>query len=124
MIDLVGESAGASAVHNIPLNVINIPEFIAESVQKGHIPVQSTSHQGQPIVEDISHPEQGQRIAEEILRRFKLRCEECGKLFPAPWALKRHMTVHTGQKDWYCGLCDKHFTRKENLKMHTARYHL
>ena len=126
ILDMFSETTAASAIPHIPIDIFNQPQFTAEPVQKGHIPARSTSILQQQLqqLESTTSSEHDQHVKDNILRCYKLKCEECGKLFPAPWALKRHMTVHTGQKDWLCEICEKHFTRKENLKMHIARYHL
>lgn len=45
-------------------------------------------------------------------------CKECGKTFNRKDNLKRHMTVHTGEKPFQCKECDQGFTDKSNLKVH------
>ena len=91
-----------------------------EPVQKGHKPDTSPS-----ILQLGSSPmtKEGTAIPEPDTIKQILKCTECEMFFLAPWALKRHMTKHTGQKDWLCHMCKKQFTRKENLKLHIARYH-
>ena len=43
-------------------------------------------------------------------------CGFCGKTFsPHSWP-ERHISIHTGQKDWVCQHCDKAFNRKDNFR--------
>ncbi len=45
-------------------------------------------------------------------------CQFCDKRFISPWKLKRHLTVHTGEKPFYCKICNKAFTEKNKLENH------
>ena len=104
-------------MQQIPTNIFKQPE----PVQKGHKPLTSNILQlgsGPSTKETVENPESDKDTIKQILK-----CTECKMFFLAPWALKRHMTKHTGQKDWLCHICKKQFTRKENLKLHIARYH-
>ncbi|RKP21452.1 hypothetical protein ROZALSC1DRAFT_11394 [Rozella allomycis CSF55] len=47
-----------------------------------------------------------------------VECTLCGKHFPTPSHVIRHMRIHTGEKPFECGICKKRFTRKDNLNQH------
>ena len=45
-------------------------------------------------------------------------CRFCGRNFCRKALLKRHLTVHSGQKDYICSLCDYATSHKSNLERH------
>ena len=45
-------------------------------------------------------------------------CRFCGRNFCRKALLKRHLTVHSGQKDYICTLCDYATSHKSNLERH------
>ena len=65
------------------------------------------------------------------------KCDVCGKMYNRLPYLKRHMIQHRDNKsvtssntenvvppsDYVCRLCDKHFPKKGNLKLHMVRRH-
>lgn len=46
------------------------------------------------------------------------QCRHCGRNFCRKALLKRHLTVHSGQKDYICGRCDYATSHKSNLERH------
>ena len=45
-------------------------------------------------------------------------CRYCGRNFCRKALLKRHLTVHSGQKDYVCTVCDYATSHKSNLERH------
>uniref|UniRef100_A0A673W9K0 C2H2-type domain-containing protein n=1 Tax=Salmo trutta TaxID=8032 RepID=A0A673W9K0_SALTR len=54
--------------------------------------------------------------------RKSYSCLDCGKEFPCPSKLQRHLLTHTGERPCFCSDCGKSFTREEHLKTH-QRFH-
>ncbi|KAG0729654.1 Zinc finger protein 16 [Chionoecetes opilio] len=51
-------------------------------------------------------------------RNPKYTCRTCNKMFLAPKDLQRHSKVHTGIKEFGCPLCQRCFSRKDNMVAH------
>ena len=45
-------------------------------------------------------------------------CFYCGRRFCRKALLKRHLSVHNGQKDFVCTICDYATSHKSNLERH------
>ncbi|EPZ33989.1 Zinc finger, C2H2 domain-containing protein [Rozella allomycis CSF55] len=56
--------------------------------------------------------------SKETKAKLSYACPECGKEWPTPSHVERHMTVHTKQKSYQCPRCHKLFSRKDNLRTH------
>ncbi|GAB1600350.1 zinc finger protein 236-like isoform X3, partial [Argonauta hians] len=50
-------------------------------------------------------------------------CRQCGKVFPKPSDLKRHMMVHSGEKPFKCEVCSKAFKAKGSMLYHKKVAH-
>ncbi|XP_013391364.2 zinc finger and BTB domain-containing protein 49-like [Lingula anatina] len=53
-----------------------------------------------------------------IFHRNGYMCRFCGRNFCRKALLKRHLTVHSGQKDYVCSICDYATSHKSNLERH------
>lgn len=45
-------------------------------------------------------------------------CDKCGNSYASAKYLKRHLFTHTGLKPHKCDICDKGFSRLENMRAH------
>lgn len=53
----------------------------------------------------------------------KHQCNVCDRSFVSPWKLKRHQMIHTGQKPFFCRICQKAFAEKNKLESHFRSNH-
>jgi len=49
-------------------------------------------------------------------------CIYCKKEFSFPSHLKKHVLIHTGQKDYRCPLCNHSTAEKQDLEVHIRRH--
>eukprot|EP00088_Acartia_fossae_P071875 TRINITY_DN9968_c0_g1_i3.p1 TRINITY_DN9968_c0_g1~~TRINITY_DN9968_c0_g1_i3.p1 ORF type:complete len:681 (+),score=95.31 TRINITY_DN9968_c0_g1_i3:49-2091(+) len=56
-------------------------------------------------------------------RLFECTVKDCGKRFTESSKLRRHMVVHTKEKNFECPECKKRFTLLQNLKSHVKNHH-
>lgn len=55
-------------------------------------------------------------------KTMKHSCLFCGRAFPVPSALERHMRFHTNEKPFFCKYCDKSYSWG-GWKQHEAQHH-
>ncbi|CAL1545332.1 unnamed protein product, partial [Lymnaea stagnalis] len=53
-----------------------------------------------------------------VFHRGGYRCQICSRNFCRKALLRRHLTVHSGQKDFFCDLCGYATSHKSNLERH------
>lgn len=51
------------------------------------------------------------------------KCDECGKTLAAKHSLKKHMMIHTGERNFPCSFCDMRLTDKISLRTHVRYRH-
>ncbi|XP_068116742.1 zinc finger protein 469 [Hyperolius riggenbachi] len=50
-------------------------------------------------------------------------CHHCGKQFPKPFKLQRHLVVHSLQKIYLCHRCSKSYQEAQDLRSHLTNEH-
>ena len=58
----------------------------------------------------------------EKFAKAKRVCPECKRSFSYPSQLKRHLTVHTGERPYRCTECGQAFSRKRSLTVHVRKH--
>ena len=58
-----------------------------------------------------------------VLFRGHHLCPFCHKSFAAPNQVRRHLVVHTGEKNHECSICGARFGQKATAKTHRKRIH-
>lgn len=76
--------------------------------EKSHSPVVNSP--------DSNHHMQQTNVLDPS-QNTKHLCHVCRKNFSSSSALQIHMRTHTGDKPFSCGVCQKAFTTKGNLKV-------
>uniref|UniRef100_A0AAV2K8J2 C2H2-type domain-containing protein n=1 Tax=Knipowitschia caucasica TaxID=637954 RepID=A0AAV2K8J2_KNICA len=57
--------------------------------------------------------------AQEPFGRSRTKtCQVCGKVYDNMTHLKRHMSVHTGERPFSCSVCGRCFSRRDHLTRH------
>lgn len=74
------------------------------------------------ILEDVSKKEDEEGALQQP-SGGKHHCTICNRSFVSPWKLKRHQTIHTGKKPFFCKICQKAFAEKNKLENHFKSYH-
>lgn len=60
---------------------------------------------------------------EEAHGKKPVTCGACGKKFPFESRLKKHQRLfHLGEKDFKCLLCEKAFSTRQGLQIHSAKH--
>lgn len=50
------------------------------------------------------------------------RCNRCMYTAPDIYRIKRHQVTHTGERRYYCPICQARFTAKQSVKIHMRRH--
>lgn len=67
---------------------------------------------------------QNHRCVPENRMKNKYKCDICEKNYTTSYNLKRHLALHTGEKQFICDICKKSFATKTHMKRHITVIHL
>ncbi|XP_055615228.1 uncharacterized protein LOC129761528 [Toxorhynchites rutilus septentrionalis] len=57
------------------------------------------------------------------IHKTNYECHVCGKILQKKYSLDVHMRIHTNEKPYPCGLCEKRFMLKVQMKTHLLKVH-
>lgn len=51
-------------------------------------------------------------------KHFRFVCDVCQRAFTMRASLRRHLNIHTAEKNFLCDLCSKSFSERGTLQLH------
>ena len=95
-----------------------------EALSSNDNPIESNNHEEKLSPPEAKKIKSNTKEYQQIRRAYvakvakRFQCNICGKYFPFPGKLKRHLLTHSTEKPYFCEICQKYFKSEEGYDLH------